>query len=248
MPHDRTTQVRPELIGFVEEDPYLYEFRDASGDLIYLHDADCTKIDFAPLSETLTLTFRFGDVAYVEGCLTNADVVSTLRDGGRGSSSLRIGRLSRGLVSGQIALASGLLAFTLLIGQAAVALQLRAWPFDPDAVLSAQIGVPFATLDDEAARGRLLRALQDGLNAMPGARAAALASVVPGRGAGNNTFSFDGPGADPRRSPATAGRNRKGSPRSCARAAGSPCRPRRSGARSARRPNRAPRPWSGTPA
>jgi predicted permease len=70
---------------------------------------------------------------------SRTDIVSTLRDGGMSSSSLRIGRLSRGLLAGQIAVACGLLALTMLLGQAAVALQTRAWPFDPDAVLAAQI-------------------------------------------------------------------------------------------------------------
>jgi len=88
------------------------------------------------------------------------DIVSTLRDGGPGSSSLRIGRLGRGLLAAQITLACALLALTMLLGQAAVALHARAWPFDPDAVLAAQIGVPLATLDDDDARGRLLSRLE----------------------------------------------------------------------------------------
>ncbi len=73
-------EIRPELIGFAEDDPWLYEFYDQSGDLIYLHDADCTQIAFEPVREQLRLTFAFGDVAYVEGCLTNADVIFTLDD------------------------------------------------------------------------------------------------------------------------------------------------------------------------
>lgn len=73
-------EVRPELIGFAENDPYLYEFYDQSGALVYLHDADCRRIEFEPISEQLRLTFTFGDVAYVEGCLINADIVFTLED------------------------------------------------------------------------------------------------------------------------------------------------------------------------
>jgi predicted permease len=134
---------------------------------------------------------------------SRTDIVSTLRDGGPGSSSLRIGRLSRGLLAGQIALACALLALTLLFGRAAVALHARVWPFDPDAVMAAQIGVPLATLDDDDARARLLSQLEDELSHVPGARSAALVSVVPGRGAGNWTFSFDGPATDPVRMPST---------------------------------------------
>jgi len=134
---------------------------------------------------------------------SRTDIVSTLRDGGQGSSSLRIGRLSRGLLAAQIALACALLALTMLLGQAAVALHTRAWPFDPDGVLAAQIGVPLATLDDDDARGRFLSRLEEELNRLSGARSAALVSVLPGRGAGNWPFSFDGPAIDPVRMPSS---------------------------------------------
>ena len=134
---------------------------------------------------------------------SRTDIVSTLRDGGLGSSSLKIGRLTRGLLAGQIAFACALLALTMLMGQAAVAIHTRAWPFDPDAILAAQIGVRFATLDDDEARGRLLLTLEEELSQMPGARSAALASVLPGRGAGNWTVSFEGPATDPTRLPST---------------------------------------------
>jgi predicted permease len=134
---------------------------------------------------------------------SRADVVSTLRDGGPVSSGLRVGRLSRGLLSGQVALACALLAFTLLLGGAAVALETRAWPFDPDSILTAQIGVPQAQLDDDDARGRTLVRLEEELGGMAGARSAALTSVLPGRGAGEWTFSFDGPPTDPGRMPLT---------------------------------------------
>jgi predicted permease len=134
---------------------------------------------------------------------SRADVVSTLRDGGPGSSGLKVGRLSRGLLSGQVALACALLAFTLLLGGAAVALETRAWPFDPDSVLTAQLGVGQAQLDDDDARGRLLVRLEEELGDMAGARSAALTSVLPGRGAGDWTFSFDGPATDPGRMPST---------------------------------------------
>lgn len=134
---------------------------------------------------------------------SRTDIVSTLRDGGQGASSLKIGRLSRGLLAGQIALACGLLAFTILLGQAAVALHTRAWPFDPDKLLAAQLGIPPSVLDDEDARGRMLVRLEEELRQMPGVRSTALASVLPGRGTGRWSFSFDAPATDPARLPTT---------------------------------------------
>jgi putative ABC transport system permease protein len=130
---------------------------------------------------------------------SRTDIVSTLRDGGLSSSSLKIGRLSRGLLAGQIAVACALLAFTLLLGQASVAMHTRPWPFDPDKVLGAQIGIPFATLDDNDARERMLVRLEEELRHLPGARSAALASVLPGRGAGNWSFSLDSAETEPSR-------------------------------------------------
>lgn len=129
---------------------------------------------------------------------SRTDIVATLRDGG-GSSGLRIGRLSRGLLSGQVAMACALLAFTLLLGQAAVAIHARAWPFDPDKVLTAQIGVPLATLDEAADRERFLVQLEDAIGQLPGARASALASSLPGRGSGNWSFAIDAVASDPSR-------------------------------------------------
>jgi putative ABC transport system permease protein len=130
---------------------------------------------------------------------SRTDIVSTLRDGGAGSSSLKIGRLSRGLLSGQVAMACALLAFTLLLGQAAVAIHARAWPFDPDKVLTAQIGLPLAALDDNETRERVLVQLEDAIDQLPGAHASALASSLPGRGSGNWSFAIDSVATEPSR-------------------------------------------------
>ena len=93
-------------------------------------------------------------------------------------------------------MACALLAFTLLLGQAAVAVHTRMWPFDPDQVLTAQIGVPLATLDDDEARERLIVQLEESFRQLPGARSSTLASSLPGRGSGNWSFSIDEPTTD----------------------------------------------------
>lgn len=71
-------EVRPDLVEFAEDDPWLYQFDDHSGDVIYLHEADCTQILFEPLAEPLRFTFTFGAVSHVDRCLTDADVTFTL--------------------------------------------------------------------------------------------------------------------------------------------------------------------------
>ena len=130
---------------------------------------------------------------------SRTDIVSTLRDGGTGASGLRIGRLSRGLLSGQVATACALLAMTLLLGQAALAIHARVWPFDPDRILTAQVGVPLSTLDDSEARERLLVQIEDAIHQIPGARSSALASSLPGRGSGNWSIGLDQVATDPSR-------------------------------------------------
>jgi len=111
---------------------------------------------------------------------SRADVVHTLRDGG-GVSRQRIGRVSRVLVTGQVALTCALLALTLLLGQSAVALQTLDWPFDADLVLSSNVSIPLSTLNDPDARERLLSELSTSIADIPGVTAA-VTSVLPGRG------------------------------------------------------------------
>ncbi len=118
-------------------------------------------------------------------------------------SGLRIGRLGRALVPGQIAFASGLLALTLLLGQTAVSLYGREWPFDADAVLTTNVGVPLETLDNAEARWRMLAALDGALARVPGATATAIASALPGRGSGNWSFALDTPAEPGRPLPTT---------------------------------------------
>jgi predicted permease len=134
---------------------------------------------------------------------SGADVADSLRDGG-GASGLRIGRLGRALVPGQLTMASGVLALTLLLGQTAVSLYAREWPFDAAALLATDVGVPVDTLDDAAARVRLLTALDEALARVPGATATAMASALPGRGSGNWSFALDTPAEPGRRLPTTS--------------------------------------------
>ena len=121
------------------------------------------------------------------------NVADTLRDGHSGATAFRIGRLSRVLVSSQIAMACGLLALTLLLGQSALSVYNRAWPFDPGAILSTNVRFAPAMMDDSEGRPRMLRALAEAVERIPGTRAGAISSALPGRGSGNWSFSLDTP-------------------------------------------------------
>lgn len=122
---------------------------------------------------------------------SRADVVHTLRDGG-GASRRRIGRVSRVLVTGQVAFTCALLALTLLLGRSAGALLTRAWPFPADQVLSASVSIPLATLNDADARERLLGALAHAVETIPGVTGA-ITSAIPGQGSNICCLSLDAP-------------------------------------------------------
>ena len=112
---------------------------------------------------------------------------------GTGRSSLRLGRVARNLVAVQVTLAGGLLALTVILAQSSVQLRAVAWPFDPHAILSAELGMTGDTLDDPAARSRTVDEIAAAVRSVPGIEAAALVSVLPGRGGGNWTFTLDAP-------------------------------------------------------
>lgn len=180
-------------------------FRLASADVLEAFWMDF-RVDVTVMLYASALAIAAAAAAAILPALraSRTDVIATLRDGGIASTSLRIGRLTRGVLAAQIALACGLLALTVLLGQSAVSLHTRAWPFDPAAVLTAQISVPLAQMDDDVTRGRLLNRLDEELRSLPGARAAALASALPGRGSGGWGFTLDAPPVDGTRQQATA--------------------------------------------
>lgn len=122
---------------------------------------------------------------------SRADVVHTLRDGG-GASRQRIGRVSRVLVTGQVAFTCALLALTLLLGRSAGALLTREWPFPADRVLSTSVSIPLATLNDAGARERLLGALAHAVETIPGVTGA-VTSAIPGQGSNICCLSLDTP-------------------------------------------------------
>jgi predicted permease len=124
---------------------------------------------------------------------SRTDVVESLKDGAPGSSGARVGRLSRGLLAFQIALACGLLALTMILGRSAVELRARPWPFDPERIATAELSVTEAHVADPQARRRFLLRLADELRQLPGAAAAGVASALPGRGAGSWTIGLDAP-------------------------------------------------------
>jgi predicted permease len=124
---------------------------------------------------------------------TSTNVAEMLNDTSGGTTGLRIGRLARSLVVVEVALASGLLIMTMTFTKSAVALRAVELPFPSRQVFTGQLGLLQETLGSTDSRARLALDLSARLEAIPGATAVALASVLPGRGAGNPVFTLDAP-------------------------------------------------------
>ena len=123
---------------------------------------------------------------------SGADVSSVLKDESRGSSSLRIGRLSRVLVVGQIAMSLGLLVSAGLMTKSIATLRTYDYPFETDAVFTARVGLFEADFPDTLARRAFYRDVEARLREVPEARFTALATVLPGLGSGGTSIAIEG--------------------------------------------------------
>jgi len=156
------------------------------------------RVDGIVVVFTMMLTVLAAVAAGVTPAIraSDADVVATLKDHGPGASSFRLGKLSSALVVGEVALSCGLLIMTAMLVQTALRLRTVALAFDARSILTAEVGVPPATMKDPEGRNRLYPKLVGALEGVQGARSAALVSTLPGRGAGNWTFAFEDVPAD----------------------------------------------------
>jgi len=136
---------------------------------------------------------------------SSANVAELLKDSSAGTTGLRIGRLARSLVGVEVALATGLLLMTMTFTKTAIGLHAVRLPFPADQVFTGQLGLLQETLGSTDRRAALARDLTGRLDAIPGASASALVSVLPGKGAGNPIFSLDAPAADSSQSGPTTG-------------------------------------------
>ena len=110
---------------------------------------------------------------------SRADVAPLLNDEGRGATSLKIGRLSRGLVVAEMALSFALLVVSALVIQSIVNVARFDPGFATTDVFAARISLPASDYADAASRQRFAEAVQARLQALPGVTAAALSTHLP---------------------------------------------------------------------
>jgi hypothetical protein len=115
-----------------------------------------------------------------------------LKDESRGSSSLRIGKFSRGLVIAELALSGGLLVGAGFMIQSVVQLARFEYGVPTNNVFTARVGLFDATYPDSASRARFWTTLEEKLQGIPGQRGVALMTVLPGLEGWNENFALEG--------------------------------------------------------
>jgi len=115
-----------------------------------------------------------------------------LKDESRGSSSLRIGRLSRLLVMGEVAMSVALLVSAGLMVKGMIKLRTMEYGFDRAEVFTARLGLFPNQYPDPESRALFFRDLQDGLLARPEVVEATVTNVLPGLGTGSSVFALEG--------------------------------------------------------
>lgn len=123
---------------------------------------------------------------------TGAKISDVLKDEGRGSSSLKIGKFARTLVVSEIAFSAGLLAVSGLMIKGIVKLSRVDLGFESEAVLTARVGLFETDYPEEEDRRRFWDELQARVAAIPGVQTATLTSVLPGQGACCWRFAIEG--------------------------------------------------------
>ena len=86
--------------------------------------------------------------------VAKTDVNGVLKDESRGSSSFHLGRLSKGLVIGEVALSCALLVAAGLVTKSMVQLSRQEYAFDPDGIFTARVGVDPALRHNAGAEAR----------------------------------------------------------------------------------------------
>jgi predicted permease len=124
--------------------------------------------------------------------VSRADVGEILKDEGRGSSSLRAGRLGKVLVVVEVAFSVALLVGAGLMTRSMLELGRFELPFDAEAYTTGRIGLfetEYPTRDD---RQRFWSDLERRVAAVPGVASVALSGGTPGVGSGGTRIRLEG--------------------------------------------------------
>jgi putative ABC transport system permease protein len=152
------------------------------------------RLDASALLFAMTLT---GIAALLSGTVpawraSRPNLSEVMKDGDRSSGSLRVGWLSRSLVTFEVVLSFGLLVAAGLMIRSIINLQTHEYGFATEDVFAARLVLPEHAYPDAASKERFVKALQDRLSTIPGVRGATLASALPGLEADATAFVIEG--------------------------------------------------------
>lgn len=124
--------------------------------------------------------------------ISKTDVGEVLKDEGRGSSSLRVGVISRAVVVVEVAFACLLLVGSGLMIRSVMQIRNLELGFDPANLFTARIALFEADYPKEADRVRFFDELLSRLESQPGVAAASATTNLPGSGSGRWPYRLEG--------------------------------------------------------
>ena len=142
------------------------------------------------LGLTFLSTMIAGSVPAFRASKTNVSEI--LNDEARGSSGVRLGRVSKALVVGEIALSCGLLVGAGLMIRTILNVTNFDYGFDADNIFTARVGLFAAAYPSKPSQMQFYDDLLDRVGAMPGVESAVLTSDLPALGAQTQTLSIQG--------------------------------------------------------
>ena len=155
-------------------------------------------IDIQVDASALAFTFALVVVASLAAGLmpalrsAKAELGETLKDENRGTSSLRLGRLGRGLVMAEIAVSCALLVGAGLMIKSIVELRQVDYPFPTEDVFTARIGLFETDYPEPADRQELFEKLEERLGAFGEHRAVGLTTDLPASGSSRPRIEIEG--------------------------------------------------------
>jgi predicted permease len=124
--------------------------------------------------------------------VSRTDVSSVLKDESRGATGLQIGRITKVLVTAEVALSCALLIASGLMTRSITNLGNLDLPFQEEGLLTARLQPPPGSYSDRAARERLWEDLLRELQSLPGVSSAALSTRLPMSGGGGQRIAIEG--------------------------------------------------------
>lgn len=154
------------------------------------------RVDFVVVAFVLGVALFSSIVAGTLPALqaSRVDVSEILKDESRGSSSFRVGRLSRGLVIVEVALSCGLLVIAGLMVKSVTKLATIDYGFTTENIFTARVGLPSAdeNYSPTETRVQFFDQVLGRVSGIPGVTAAALTSALPLNGGGYTNFAVEG--------------------------------------------------------